>query len=365
MIKPLQWWEGLDRPLARLPRWAALVVLAALAAAMAWSVVAVAPVDQAETAQSEARPESSEGDLALYRAISQRMAEGEGYYQAAMTEHRARNYPTMPFVTVRPPALAELHQLIGVDGARYLAMALLLACLAALHFRLDGRVDPKERIGALVMLALGGAAVAAPQAGLIHEVMSGLLLTLAFLLYSPQRRWPSLIAVVLAMFVRELAVCFVLLWLAFSVMERRWKEAAILIGLLAIFATYMFTHYLNIEALRMSGDRASQGWDAMLGYGLPLMAISRLSALLVLPVMVAAPLAILPLLGWLGMGGRMGLFAALWFAGFFTAMALFARPVNFYWAQLLLPAYMVGLAFAPRALVELFHKSFAPKAMQN
>jgi hypothetical protein len=49
----------------------------------------------------------------------------------------------------------------------------------------------------------------------------------------------------------------------------------------------------------------------------------------------------------------MGLFATLWFAGLATGMALFARPANFYWIELALPAYAVGLAFAPRALAEL------------
>ena len=65
------------------------------------------------------------------------------------------------------------------------------------------------------------------------------------------------------------------------------------------------------------------------------------------------PLAILPLLGWLGLGRRLGLFATMWFTGFFTAMALFARPENFYWAQMVLPLYFAGFAFAPRALADL------------
>ncbi len=103
----------------------------------------------------------------------------------------------------------------------------------------------------------------------------------------------------------------------------------------------------------MPGDAVSQGWDAFAGIGLPLLALSKLTALLILPLWLAAPLAVLPLLGWLGLGGRLGLFAALWFAGFFAAMALFARPENFYWVQLTLPAYLAGFAFVPRALSDL------------
>ena len=73
--------------------------------------------------------------------------------------------------------------------------------------------------------------------------------------------------------------------------------------------------------------------------------------------------AVLPLLGWLGLGGRLGLFATLWFAGFLTMVALFARPENFYWVQLTLPALFAGFAFVPRALADLASAiRAAPKA---
>ncbi len=99
------------------------------------------------------------------------------------------------------------------------------------------------------------------------------------------------------------------------------------------------------------------------GLGLPLYALASLTALLFLPVWLAAPLAMLPLLGWLGLGGRLGLFATLWFAGFLTMVALFARPENFYWVQLTLPALFAGFAFVPRALADLaFAIRATPKA---
>lgn len=364
MTNPLAWWESLGRPLARLPRWAALALLALLAALMGLSFFAVAPVDQAEAARTQASAQPVEGDLALYERISQRVSSGEDYYAAAMDEQRARNYPTRPFVTVRLPTLAWLHNSIGGDGVRALGMVLLLGCLFGLHQRLPQAMPLAERVGALVMLMLGGAAVAAPQAGLIHELLAGLLLTLAFTLYTPQRWWPSLLAAGLALAVRELAAPFVLLWLAFAVVGKRWREVGALCVLLLLFAGGLTLYYLGVEAQRLPTDPASQGWNGMLGLALPLMALSRLTALLVLPTSLAAPLAILPIVGWLGLGGRIGLFAAIWFAGFFTAMALFARPENFYWAQLTLPAYMAGLALAPRALAEISGKAFARRERQ-
>jgi len=73
-----------------------------------------------------------------------------------------------------------------------------------------------------------------------------------------------------------------------------------------------------------------------------------------LPVWLAGPLGVLPLLGWLAVGGRLGVFASAWFAGFIAAVAIFARQENFYWMGLFIPAYGVGLAFAPRAVTDLF-----------
>jgi hypothetical protein len=367
----LERWEALGRPLAHLPRWAAALALALLIAAMVWSVGATRPLAEAETARAAANrasaaaaapsatPAKAKGDLALYARIADRVAAGEGYYAAAMDEQRASNYPTKPFVAVRQPTLAWMQTLIGVAGVRYVMFGLVLACLWAAHQALArmATVSLPERLGAVMLLVLGGAAVLVPKAGLIHELWAGLALTLALLLYRPDRWWPALLAAAAAIAVRELAVPFVLLWLVFALAGRRWAEAAGVAALLALFAAGMTAHFMAVEAERLVSDPASPGWDAMIGYGLPLMALSRLTGLMMLPITAAAPLALLPLIGWAGIGGRLGLFALLWSAGTLTMVALFARPDNFYWAQLVLPAYALGLAFAPRALAELAQRA--------
>lgn len=353
-------WEALGRPLPHLPRWAAALVLALLAAAMAWGAMATAPVEHAEraknplTATTAGKPAKGKGDLALYSRIADRVALGEPYYAAAMDEQRHSRYPTKPFVALRQPALAWLQGLIGVGGVRYLEMGLVAACIVALQMRLVSLVSMPERLGAVVLLVIGGAAVLVPLGGLIHELWAGLWLTLALLVYREDRWWPALIAAAMALAVRELSLPFVLLWLAFAIAGRRWREAGGVAALIALFAVSMWLHYLAVEAGRLPGDPVSQGWDSLTGYALPLMALRRLTGLAYLPVPIAAPLAILPLIGWIGLGGRFGLFAFLWFAGLFTMIALFARPENFYWVQLALPAYGIGFAFAPRALFELW-----------
>lgn len=354
----LDQWEALGRPLTRLPRWAAAAVLALTIAVMAWSVASTGEIERLEiaregpTTNADGTAIDQRGDLALYERISTRVAAGEGYYAAATEEQREAGYPTRPFVTVRLPTLAYLHLLIGPSGVRYLEMALLLACLLALPGAVRSAALP-EKVGGIIALLLGGATIAAPFAGLYHEALAGVLLSLALLLYRPDRWWLALLVAGCALAVRELAVPFVLLWMAFALVGQRWREVVGVAALLAVFVAVMALHYLAVAAVARPDDLASEGWDAMSGYALPLMVMARLTVLSLLPAALAAPLAILPLLGWLGLGGRLGLFALLWFGGLFTMTALFARPENFYWVQLALPAYFAGFAFAPGAVLEL------------
>ncbi|MBH5321032.1 hypothetical protein [Aurantiacibacter sediminis] len=353
---PIGWWDGLDRPLRHLPRAAAAFLCLLLGALMVWAVLAPNMSSGAHQgpATEQVELEEGDGDLALYSRISDRVIAGEDYYTAAMDEQRSGNYPTRPFVTVRPPTLAILHATIGTQAVSLTLKALLPIAILLFMARLKGQVLPVERAGAGIAMLFGGAGVIIPEAYLIHEIVAGLLLSLAFASYRPHRWWPALLLAGMALAVRELAAPFVFLWLAFALLQRRWSEAVGIGLLLALFGVGMYLHYLGVEAQRLPGDVASQGWNALAGPILPLTALSRLTVLLLFPLWLAVPLAILPLLGWIGLGRTMGLFAAIWFTGFFTAMALFARPENFYWVQLTLPIYLAGLAFAPRAVVDLF-----------
>ena len=366
-------WGALGRPFPLLPRRGAAMVLALLCAAVAWSALTPsAPEPEApdlpvtaSPAVAPVSPDRAKGDMALYARIAARMAAGEDYYAAALGEQRASNYPTAPFVAVRLPTLAWVQAAIGVDGVRYLALGIVAACLAALNWHPALLVSLPERLAASLLLVLGGGAAFSPVAGYDHDFIAGLLLTLALLAYRPDRWWPALLAAGAALALRELAAPFVLLWLAFALAGQRWREAAALAGLLGALMVGLALHYAAVDAGRLPGDLASQGWSAVSAYGLPLAALSHLTGLRFLPVSLAGPLAILPLVGWAGLGGRPGLFAAVWFAGLATMMAVFARPENYYWAELGLPAYAIGLAFVPRALIGLVRSTIAPTSRQT
>lgn len=344
-----------ERPFRALSPALARALAALLLAVLAWSAVAV-PIfaDEIKAAPAKSAQASGEevGDFELYSRIHARVANGEPYYGAALLEQRANAFPTRPFVTVRLPTLAYAHKAIGARGVQLAGIALLIGCVIAALALLKSATLP-EKVGAALLVLLGGAGVFAEQAAFIHELLAGLLLSLALLVYRPTRWWPSLLLAALALLLRELALPFVLLWLAFAIGQRRWGEAGALVAVIALFAAYMALHYFNVSIRLGVEDRPSPGWNALNGPALPLLSLSLLPPYSLVPLALGAPLGVLSLFGWAGRGGRIAAFAALWFAGFALAISLFARAENFYWIMLILPAFAAGLALAPRALVDL------------
>ncbi|ANU08836.1 hypothetical protein [Paraurantiacibacter namhicola] len=354
---------ALERPLRLLPRWAALALLLAVAAASVWSVSAVSAYDDSWQSDVEVREERGDmKDMDLYENIAGRVAAGEGYYSAATAEQRANGFPTSPAVTVRLPTLAQGAALFGIEGWRWIAIALFFANILAWTARLSGRTLLIERVGAALMVAACGATAFMDKVGLVHEIVAGQFLALAFALYRPHRWWPALLLAACALAVRELAAPFVLLWLAFALVQCRWREAGAVAALLAIFAIGMVLHAQGVAAHRLPEDLASEGWQAMGGPVVPLYGVLGVTLLQTLPGWIGPPLVVLSLLGWAGLGGRTGGFGTLWFAGFMIAAALFARLENFYWLALLVPAFGAGIALAPRALMDLVAALFRPSS---
>jgi len=351
-----------ERPLRHLPAGAAIGLLAVLMAVLAWSSVAVPGFSAAQDARSAAATAAASaarsgarpiGDFALYEKIERRVTRGEDYYAAAMDEQRANNYPTRPFVTVRLPTLARIDAALSPGLVKNAQLLLLLGIAGGFFVYFRGMLGTGQAAAGAVLVMLGGAGVMTAAAPYIHELAAGLLLSLAFVLYRTDRLWPSLLAAALALALRELALPFALLWLAFAAGARRWREAAAVGALIGLFAGGLYLHYLGVSAHALPSDLPSPGWRALAGPVLPLFALARMSGLMVLPLWLAGPLAVLPLVGWIGLGGRAGLFAALWNAGFLAAMALFARPENAYWVMLVLPLYFAGFAMLPRALADV------------
>ena len=363
-------WLDSPAPLRRLSRPLGIGMLALTAALMAYAAISAGGISGpsvavSEQAQTDAGPPDN-GDLALYARIVERVASGDNYHFAAVAEHRARNYPVQPFVTVRLPTLAWAFAALGEGGVRWIAIALLVAAVLVWERRLTGfGISLLERAGFAILLYFGAAGIFAERGLLLHELPAGLLLTLAMGLYGTRFWLLGIIAALAAVAIREIAVPFLLVWLVLALVERRWREVVAVLVAFAVFAAIMLAHAAAVATEVQPGDPASGGWAAALGLDFVFTSLASFTWLLLLPTALGAALAVLAATGWLVLGGRLTLFAALWLGGFLLAVAVFARADNLYWVQLTMPAYLAGLALAPRAIRDLLASAKAPELKQS
>ncbi len=341
------------RPLAQLARPAALALLLAVLAACLWNAAALEIRETAHEADLAQRLDRGERpDMDLYRVVDRRVARGEDYYPVVVEEHRRSGFPTRPFVAVRTPVLAWTTALWGEDGWRAISVVLWGANILAWWTVLAG--NPRgERIGASLLAGAFGMVAFIADVPFSHEVLAGSMISLALAL-SRGRGWPAGLALaVFAVALRELALPFLLAWLAVAVAAGERKKLLAIAAAIALLALGLALHAAAVAAARPPGAALSPGWLGLFGPSLPFYGIHVTTLLQTLPLWLAGPLGVLPLLGWFAVGGRLGAFASLWFAGFIAAAAIFARQENLYWMGLFVPAYGVGLAFVPRALGDL------------
>ncbi len=334
-----------------LSRWQARLLLAALALLMGYGAIATfAPVTSPRTAASP-----MQRDADLYRTIAQRVAQGENYYVAASAEQRMRGYPLKPFVTVRPPLLAEVTAAIGGPAPMGIALQLLVfATLIALIVRLRSAVRNRAAMfAAIALAALSLIVVAQPDLALWHEVWAAVLVTLALALYRPDRWWPSVIVALVAALTRELAIPFLLVMGFAAGAERRWREAAAWGAALALAAVALALHAHAVSTVVTAMDPASPGWSGAGGWPFVITMMAQTSAFALLPLPLVALALPLALAGWAAAPKPMALRATLWLGGMMAVFMVLGRPDNFYWGMILAPLLPIGLAFAPNALASL------------
>jgi len=337
------------RVLARLPRPAALLFALLLALTCGWCLTTKPP--PIKTAKK-----GGYTDVRLYHDIAKEVSAGKPYHLAAAELHRAHHYPLKPFVTMRPPTLVWLAAKIGWAGLQMIAFGLVLIAVFCWVIALAGQVHWIERVLVGVAVATGSGVVADQGLMALHEYWAGWFTAIALAgVFGWSRKWFwILLPAALGLAIRELELPFVLLSLAFALFERRGREAAGWVALLLAFAVGLAMHAHEIALLLQPGDLTSPGWHAGQGFSAFLKAVIYTSVLQTLPLPLALLLAMLPLVGWLALPSRAGVFAALFIFGDVVMISAFSRADTFYWGAIMLPHYFVGFALLPRALWQLW-----------
>ncbi|MBH5321033.1 hypothetical protein [Aurantiacibacter sediminis] len=323
-----------------------------------------APADATPVELKEERAEDVQGevprdtDLQLYDRIAERVAAGENYYEVAVEEQRARDFPVRPGLAVRLPTLAHITAFVGQGGLIVLAIILGIATVTAWHFRLrDVQGGPGRLRYLLLLLVIGSVSGLKPQYLALHEVWAGMLIALSIGLYRPERWIWAVLAAALAVFIRELALPFILLMGAIALTRGKRAEAAAWGALVLVFGAALTMHLLAVGAVTTQADPASPGWLSLRGLGGWTANIVLSSPLYLLPPFIAAPLALLPLLGWAGWRSWFGLTGFLLCLGYGVLFMIAGRDNNFYWALIVMPVWFVGLAMVPRAFSSLWNSA--------
>jgi hypothetical protein len=327
-------------------------------------VVRVAPSKPGAVATTKTVIDDN-ADLTLYRTIIERVAAGEGYYPAIAELHRTNSYPLRPFIVFRLPTLAYVSATLGMPVVKSLLWALLLAVAVAWWVRLDGAfASPPRRIIALVLVVFGLIFNAHPEVAVVHEVWASLLLALSWAIHRTEGdmlRWlPSVMLGLMAVLVRETALPFVLLMGAFALWQRRWLEMMSWGGVVAVFALAMAVHADHVAAVTTLNDLVSEGWNSFGGWPFFVFAMWRMTQLMLLPAWLGASMVPLMILGWASWRSQAGLFGLLLFGGYGLMFMILGRPENFYWALMIAPLFMLGLAFLPEALSALLTAARQP-----
>jgi hypothetical protein len=344
-------WAGLDRTRAGL---VAFILLVSLIAGI-WGATRMQGQGPASLTVAHAPPApKANADLALYNDIIERMAAGENYYVAAAEELRRGDYPLKPVFAFRLPTLAVAAAWLGRPIMMGLQYALFLAMIWAWWARLDGQfADDGRRISATMLAAAGLAVAFSGRYLILHEVWAGALVALSLALHRPGRAGWSIATAALALAIRELALPYLLLMGAFALYRRNWREAAGWGGVILLFAFAMTWHANEVANVVLPSDPGSPGWSVFGGWAGFLRTYYLAGPLRWLPAEAAAPLIILALFGWASWKSGTGLAATLLYSGYALAFMLFGRANNFYWGLMVAPAFLIGLAFVPRAFSDL------------
>lgn len=356
-LPAIQWLAEPTR-FAALARPRARIVLGILALFLLLSPTALVTVGPPPVSGDPARRADDQSDVVLYESIVAGVRHGGHYYEVTADALRAGNYPLRPFVTFRLPGLAmvEAHlPRLAMVGLLYLLVASVFA-VWGMKLRAGMTRWPPALI-ALALLAGGMMAFVQTDLWAFHEIWAGLLIA-ASLGIRRQGRWIEAVAIaLLAMLIREIAALYAIVMLVTAWFEGQRREAIGWGVALACLAVALGFHAYAVGQVTNAADPASPGWAGLHGYGFFAKAMVLSTALQLFPMVLSVLLFTLSLFGWAAWRDQAAGRVFLTLAAYGAALALFARPDTFYWALMVAPLSLIGLAFVPDALRDLFRQA--------
>lgn len=328
---------------ADLPRAKARFALAIFAAATISCVLVTLSPGRSGYADA---PDRGASDVQLYAAEVERIHTGEGYYEAAGSELRARGYPSKSVFNWRTPLpMWFLGQLHDPSWGKWLLAAM---GLATLFLAMGAMVDEAGvLVGGLCLVLMGGALLPCfiGELYVMPVVWASTVIALSLSAMAAGYRKVGIAIGLAAPFLRELALLFSAIMVVAAWHEKRRREALVWLLGIAAFLSYYAWHAAIVRDLVRAGDRSHyEGWLQFGGAPFVLSLAQMNCYLLLMPQWVTAlylPLAVLGLAGWSTASGQR---IALVTFGYLACFAFVGQSFNQYWGILFAPLLCFGAA---------------------
>lgn len=294
------------------------------------------------------------GDIALYEGIVAGIRSGGAYYDVAVDQLRALDYPLRPFLAFRLPTLAVIQAALPASAIVILMIALTVTAGMAWLTKLMARAftRPVPLIAAAILLAAGLVAFVQWPLWPFHAYWAAPLVALSLAVRRPTL-WLSAAAIGLAAaLLRETAALYLVIMAACAWIEGERREAGAWVAALGVFLLVIGFHAWAASHVVGPLDAQAEAWAGFNGPGLFVRGVWESSALRILPLSLAAPIVALAAFGWAAWDDPAGLRVAATIASYAIVTSLFAG-VDADWALMATPLLLVGLTFLPDALRDL------------
>lgn len=348
-------YSGLSKePVFNLSPFRAALVLAILIVSILYGLAVCRPIPNLQGNQANGE------DLKCYQAIVAKIQAGGSYYSAAGYELRRMGYATASIFNWRLPLLAWfLGRLPSLKTGQ--AIVFLLAA-GTLFLWLKVFQHSKYTSAQIVFggLLLTGPLIYSviPGPFLMHEFWAGTLIALSLALYAHGWGCTSLLPGLAALFLRELALPFVIVMTILALIEGKRREALLWLVGITIFGMELFIHWSIVSKLITESDKAMNGgWIAFGGWPFVLNAAQMHPFLILAPAWLAAIVLPISLLGLIGQRTPGGIRIACTVGVYILAYAIVGRSFNTYWGLMFAFIMPIGLLQAIGVLKGLFKQS--------
>ena len=303
------------------------------------------------------RSETDGEDARMYQSIIDRVRGGESYYTVVGDELRTRGYASRPFFNWRLPTMAwMMSQLPKSEWGRWILVTLAFVTMILWIQVLDREVGfPFAAAGGLLLcgpifLCLSGTGF------YYHELWAGMMIALSLAAYARGYKGVGIVAGIFSLFIRELALPYVVIMFVMAWREKRTSEALGWLGGLTAFSLVLLYHGYFVSGLLTSMDQSNDSWIQFGGWPFVMSTGIWNAFLLIVPkwvVAVVLPLAIMGLFGW---RGSVGLRVAGTVGIYCCAYLIAGRPDNSYWGLIYAPLVPLGLLYTIPSLLDLWRK---------